>query len=478
MGKVKVDPKVLMIEIKAMQVTQKTLKQAIVDAEGDQEARGVATTTYEAHMKSLREKATTLKALRDEAITEAELTGVFDDIEMLTSPEGAALKKGILAGASMAAQVIDYEQKEVAHIDAYREYLSGKAYSAIDGEKLKLIEPKSDKSVQSIGGAILPKSIAIRMMGEHRAKQIGHTSADIMLARKANTLVSDIPEYGGDTVPPSDFQRTILNLAEEPTHIMDHATVLPSATGKIEIPKAVQTDDNEFGGMNFKWVAEAGNKEQTDTEFTMETIETFEASMSIDVSERLLSRNAINLESFLIQKGRKTLEHGLDVAFINGDGNGKPVGFLNTAGIREVPREEVGKVGYTDINNLKYSLMPQHRASAIYVMEDGVLQGLDGLLDKEGRPLFKNTIANGPYDRLNGSPYISMTYMPEKGYMGDISFIDLSDYYVAMEKDIVVRRLDELKALNNVVVFAMYVIVGGQLVQERMCSVLSGPDMS
>ena len=65
--------------------------------------------------------------------------------------------------------------------------------------------------------------------------------------------------------------------------------------------------------------------------------------------------------------------------------------------------------------------------------------------------------------------------MPLLGTDGDVAFIDLSEYYIALEQDIVMKRSDDFKFANNVATFAMFVVVGGKLVQPRVCTRLTAP---
>jgi HK97 family phage major capsid protein len=284
-------------------------------------------------------------------------------------------------------------------------------------------------------------------------------------------MVSSDPALGGYTIP-EDFKLPVLDLAPEQPHMMQRCTVIPAPTGEVTMPKSVQTDGDEYGGMTGAWIAEAGLKPATDTSFEQVKIAAHEYAMYTEVSHRLLSRSPIAMENWILTKGRQKVMEELDNVIANGDGTGKPLGILNTAGIRTQTRVAANAIGNTDIVNLKYQLLPQHRAKGVFIANDGALQSIELLEDTQNRPLFKSAIANGPDTMMAGYPYFSTTRTPNLGTTGDLMFVDLSEYYVAMEQDIVVRRSDDFKFQNNVASFAIYVVVGGRLVQPRVASVL------
>jgi HK97 family phage major capsid protein len=370
------------------------------------------------------------------------------------------------------AQPVDHVQKHVDHESLFRKYL-GDGPKFMSGNEMSFLEVKSGSGFdQGSGGASMPLALKLKMFGTKWALNTGHSPADIAHALKAATMVSGTPTLGGYTVP-EDFRLPVLDLPPEPPHILQRATVVPAPTGEITMPKSNQTDQNEFGGMTGQWISEAGLKPKTDTTFEQVKIAAYEYAMHTQISHRLLSRSAIAMEQWVATKARQVCLDALDTAFINGDGNGKPLGFLQTAGIRTVVRGTAGAASNDDLVKLKYALRPQHRARGVFVLEDGVLEAFELSKDLINRPLFKNTIANGPYDMIAGYPYISTTRSPALGSDGDVAFIDLSEYYVAMEQDIVVKRSDDFAFTNNVATIAIFVVVGGRLVQPRVCSILA-----
>jgi len=119
---------------------------------------------------------------------------------------------------------------------------------------------------------------------------------------------------------------------------------------------------------------------------------------------------------------------------------------------------------------------PNHRAGAIFGVEDSVEQGLELQVDGQNRPLFRASMANGPYDRLIGYPYTVSLNLPGMGTQGDIVFGDFGQYMLVVEEEVTVSRSEHYRFRNNVVAFKIFAVVGGRLLQPRAMAILEGPE--
>jgi len=375
--------------------------------------------------------------------------------------------------ATVPAEPEDVVQKQLDHQNIVHKYLAASKDSpvSLSGNEMELVRPRSENFKSGASGLRLPLMTAIKIMGIKWAMDVGYTPAEISVAMKASTMVSSSNALGGFTVP-QDFRNTLLNLPVEENHILPRATVFPSPTGTVTIPKAKQTDSDEYGGMAGQWISEGGLKTKSDTQFEQVEISSHEYAMYTQISIRLLQRSAIAMENWIVTRGRQKIMDAMDNAFINGTGSGQPTGILQTAGIRTVARQAANAVGHTDAVRLKRALKPYHRAGGVFVMNDDVGGYLEETKDNEGRPLFSASTANGPYDRLVGFPFLENTRNPSLGTSGDIFFCDLREYYVPMEQEIVAKRSDDYDIVHNLATIVIFVVVGGELVQPRVCAEL------
>lgn len=380
-----------------------------------------------------------------------------------------------LNAKTVVADAVDHVAVMHKQLDVCHKYLStpkNKQMNLSDQE-LDLVRPKSESFKSGASGVALPLMTTIKMFGPKWARQVGFGPTQITAAIKASTMVSSSDALGGYTVP-EEFLRQMIDLPTETPHILQRATVLPCTTGELTIPRSLQTDSDEFGGMSGSWIDEAGAKTKSDTQFEQVKIPAHEYAMYTQISIRLLERSAIAMENWIVSRGKAKCLDAMDLAFINGDGDGKPTGILQTAGIRSVGRQTASTMTRRDAVRLKYALKPYHRASGVYVMHDDCLQALEELEDAERRPLFAQSMANGAYDKLCGYPYIVTTRNPTIGKNGDCFFADLREYYVAMEQEVVAKRSDDYDIIHNVATIVIFVVVGGEFVEPRVAAELVG----
>jgi len=438
--------------------------EAISKAEGD-EAKAVAQKAYD---EAYEEQKKAANALED-AIVKAKNKKKADS---LLASAGDLTKANVPDGAVLGgAEAKDHDDELRQCEKSFTRYMEG-GKKALSGQEADLIIASDSTTFnKGLGGAIVPKSMAIKMFGLKWAKGVGMSDYDIARVMKASTMVTSSNALGGYAIP-EDFRANMIDAPVEGSHIMPRATIVPAPTGEVTWPRSKQSDSNEYGGMSGSWVSEAGTKPQSDTQFEQVKIDCNEFAMYTEISQTLIRRSPLAIEQWVGTRGSQVAMDAMDQAFINGDGSGKPLGILQTDGIRTVGRQTSGTVVRKDLTGLKYALKPYHRAGAVYVTADGVLQVLEELEDTNGRPLFTANTNTGLFERLGGYPFVGTTRNPDLGTEGDIFFCDLREYYVAMDQDIVIKRSEDYKFQNNVVSLAIFVNVGGELVEPRLCAQL------
>ena len=125
-----------------------------------------------------------------------------------------------------------------------------------------------------------------------------------------------------------------------------------------------------------------------------------------------------------------------------------------------------------DLVKLKHAILPDHRNGASYVVNDSVEEVLELTKDGFGRPLFRASTANGPFDRLVGFPYTVGTNLPALGAPADTIFGNLKLYFLAMEEEITMARSSEFKFRTNLIAFKIFSVVGGRLLEPLGVSIL------
>ena len=361
--------------------------------------------------------------------------------------------------AKPPAEPNDYVAQENEHMKALYNYILGKSIS--DNQR-DLLRPRSKGfSGEASNGVSLPARMCKAILGITPIGYYGKAELPPLLG-KANPMTSVQAAYAN--LVPQDYRAELLQLAAEPSWIYPRARKTNCPTGQVTYPRLVQTDANEFGGVSVTWIDEAAEKPYTEPIFDQLKISAHELAARTEIGTTLLSRSAIDLEAFMNIEFRMAIMNAVDVAFLTGSGTGQPLGIFNDT-IRTVARITAGQVNYDDLVNMEHQILAHHRANAIWVMGDDVMQSLKLKKDNDGRPLFVPNPGTGAYDTLLGYPYVT-THRLSLG-SDDIVFGDWSQYIVPVEQEIVLKMSEHRRIERNVNVYVAFMLIGGRAAHSR-----------
>lgn len=130
---------------------------------------------------------------------------------------------------------------------------------------------------------------------------------------------------GGYLVQPEVLSE-LITLREQAAVLRPLFSAINVNTNSIEVSSVT-------GGMTAGWVAELASKPAADLTFGQITASVFTAAGLGVVSNQLLADASPSIDSLVTADIAKRLATLEEVAFIDGDGSGKPTGILNTAGV-------------------------------------------------------------------------------------------------------------------------------------------------
>ena len=443
------------------------LRKALASAkEGDdKDVEKAAQKAYQEHKAGMSTMLKALEAKIAEAEEDARALAAKKALDSLTETDVSGMS-GLGTTKRVDAEAFDYMEKERVHIKSFVQAISDKDGAARLGDQERdMLQVKSEKFKDGAGGFKAPQSLRAKLLGGRVLKMLHMDLEDIAMPVSSKALPGKSSDTDNGYLIPQDFRATVLQLPTEEPHLVQRATVLNSTTGTITIPRLQQTTSDYYGGFVAQWTAEGGSKPAAEPVFEQVTISTHELSLYTEYTHRMLKRSAIDLVAFMGELGRRSLMATLDTAITAGSGTGQPTGITQTAGIQTVTRATANQVNYADLVNLKYQLSPPIRANGTFMLQDTALQGLENKVDTQNRPLFNLNTSTGAYDRLVGRPYLTSTRLATLGRDGDALYADLTEYYMAMEDEIVFRRSDDYKFRNNTASFAIYLVAGGEMVQ-------------
>lgn len=467
-------------------------EKAVEEADGDK-AKAEATEDAKLAEGKLKEAAVEFDATVEEveaakvvADKRTREKAVSDELDKIMQPDAVDTArvsgKGMLVESKtdpLYAEAHDLIARERAHYEAFAAFLADEE-DKLDDTKREMIQGKSlDIRRTKPNGAprerkdwnreaVLPKSISAMFLGA----QIGYDMLKGKVVLSIDNAITN-PSLAHNLVP-QEFRATLLQMPMPPANIVTQVTRLPTNTGELTIPQLVQTDGSEFGGVAFDWVDEAETKPETEPQFTQVTITCHELAGYTELSHKILIRSAIALEPLLSSLYRAGISDELENMILNGSGTGRPLGILNTTGVHLVNRAAAGTVGYQDLVDLKYEVQFYHRQGARWCMGDDVEQDLVGDVDADGRPLYSNSIASGPYDRLLGYPFDVSYRSPALGSSGDLIWGNWKYYYLVVEEDVTIAKSDHFRFRSNRRAIKVFINVGGRAVQPRAFAYL-GP---
>jgi len=237
---------------------------------------------------------------------------------------------------------------------------------------------------------------------------------------------------GGFAVP-VQFRPDMLMIQPEAAIVRPRATVIPAGDppdAMVTVPAFAQGSKGVFGGVEVYWVAEGMEKPETEGTLREVSLQPQEVAAHTVVTDKLL-RNWEAASSFTSTLLRSAVVAAEDVAFIRGDGVGKPIGILNGPGTIAVNRETAGKITTGDVINMLAKLLPESKERAMWIANQSTLPQIATLQDAAGNYIFiKGDVTRGIPDTLMGIPIRFTGKTPVLGSKGDLMLVDLTYYLI------------------------------------------------
>jgi HK97 family phage major capsid protein len=231
-----------------------------------------------------------------------------------------------------------------------------------------------------------------------------------LTADEQRALTVSTDTAGGFLVPDNfvaELLRGIVNFSP----VRQYARVMSIAGANVRMPKRT-------GTMTAAWVSETGDRTATQPTYGEVELTPHEAACYVDVSNQLLEDNAFNLESELAFDGAEEFGRLEGVAFVSGDGVGKPKGILADTSIATVITGNASTLGTAPADKMIdafYALPAAYRANATWGMNALTLAAIRKLKDSQGNFLWQPGLTNGQPDTILGRPVAELPDMPDIG---------------------------------------------------------------
>ena len=197
------------------------------------------------------------------------------------------------------------------------------------------------------------------------------------------------------------------------------------------------------------------------------TIQSHKLATFFKLEEAFVQDNTFMLEDHLVKRLAKNFGRAEDDAFINGTGENMPTGILSENGGADVG-VTAATLTYDDVVKLFFSVKPEYRRNAVWVMNDETALTLRTIKDADG-----NYIWNHANDTILGKKVLISEYMPgAQSGSKPIAFGDFGYYWIVCRRPVCVRPLVEKYTLLGYIGYLAYEFLDGKLTRSEAIKVM------
>ncbi|NUN53443.1 MAG: phage major capsid protein [Planctomycetaceae bacterium] len=236
-------------------------------------------------------------------------------------------------------------------------------------------------------------------------------------------------ESGGLAIP-DEINPTLREVMPQEAIFRPRSTVVPageSPDADLVLPSLNQgSGSNIYGGVVVDWIGEGGEKTETNIKLKETRWSPKEVAAHIVVTDKLLRnwRSASSLIERMLRGGILAAE---DVAFLRGNGVGRPTGVLNSPALKKVNRAGANAVGYADLSAMEAEL--HEDGEAVWVVNPRVIPQLRQMEDTAGHLIWQEDARSGAPATLLGRAVVRNYRSPALGSLGDVLLL-VPTYYL------------------------------------------------
>jgi len=203
-----------------------------------------------------------------------------------------------------------------------------------------------------------------------------------------------------------------------------------------------------FGGVAAYWTGEAETKTPSAPKFKQITLEANKLIGYVESSDELNNDAIVSMGGLLQDLFAQTIAFEEDVAFLTGNGVGKPLGILNAPATIAETRTTASRVGTVDLVKMlarSYGSL----SSKVWVINQSVLPEIYKLKDENSNyillPGSSSNIAGALPQTIYGIPVVVSEKLPALGTSGDILLADMSYYLIGDRQQLTVDESIHVK---------------------------------
>ena len=297
------------------------------------------------------------------------------------------------------------------------------------------------------------------------------------------SMVEGIPEFGGYSVP-EEYGAFLMDKSLENEIIRPRATVwaMGSETKKVPAFDGADRTNNLFGGISGEWLEEGQTGTRKTAKLRLIQLKAKKLACFSQASNELIA-DGMSFEEMLAGALIKGLGWYMDYAFINGTGEGQPLGIINDPALITVTKEasqEPATITYQNVVNMFSRLAPSCFTNAVWLANPSVIPQLLTMTITIGTggaqiPVFREE--SGKFTLL-GKEVLFTEKCPALGAKGDLILADLSQYAIGMRKEIALDRSNVPGWMEDMTDYRVIVRVDGQGTWDKPITPKNGATLS
>lgn len=234
-----------------------------------------------------------------------------------------------------------------------------------------------------------------------------------LLSWDSKLMASDSDPDGG-YVTSVELTNNFVELARDISPFMQYADVVTTEKEAYSFPV------NKHGGSTGGWVAQRDTRSETSTpQMGRTTIYVHEQYSMPALTNQFLEDADVDAVSWINKEVADDLMESSEDAWVNGDAEGMPRGFLTypdgTAWgqIEQLETSTASTIVASDIWNLAGLLKKKYERGAVFVGNKKTLFFLKGLEDSNGNNLWSAPLETGAPSSIAGYPFVELENMPD-----------------------------------------------------------------
>jgi HK97 family phage major capsid protein len=298
-----------------------------------------------------------------------------------------------------------------------------------------------------------------------------------------SSMVEGIPEFGGYSVP-EEYGAFLMDESLETEIIRPRATVwgMGSETKKVPAFDGADRTNHLFGGISGEWLEEGQTGTRKVAKLRLIQLTAKKLACFSQASNELIA-DGMSFEEMLAGALIKGLGWYMDYAFINGTGEGQPLGILNDPALITVIKDTsqvAATITYQNVVNMFSRLAPSCFTNAVWLANPSVIPQLLTMTITIGTggaqiPVFREE--SGKFTLL-GKEVLFTEKCPALGAKGDLILADLSQYAIGMRKEIALDRSNVPGWMEDMTDYRVIVRVDGQGTWDKPITPKNGTTLS